>query len=348
MKRSWLVLGALCVAGFLLWRLQIALIPVLVALFLAYLLDPLVTRMAPPRGRVPRFWGSLVCLLGVLLFVAGVGLIVVPLLVHQISLLAERLPDLGMRLENEIVPWLERTTGVTLPKTFAEVAARGRAFIESRGVAGQLAGSLGTAFTVVFYVVLAPVLAFMFLEKFPAVREFGLSLVPRPHRDLVVDVGSEIDRAVSGWIRGQIVVMIFQSVCYVVVLSLLRVDYGLLIGLLAGLLAFVPYVGVGVGLLLAVLACLIDYRGGGQLIGVLCLFAAVPLLDGLLVTPRVVGERTGLGPVGVILALLFCGELFGLAGVLLAVPLAATAVIIGRRLLHAWRQSDLYRGEAPS
>lgn len=346
MRRSWLVLGALCAAGFLVWRLQVALIPVLVALFLAYLLDPLVTRMAPPRGRVPRFWGALGCLLGVLLFVAGVGLIVVPLLVHQISLLGEQLPDLLARFESEAVPWVERTLQVTLPTTFAEFATRAREFLKARNVAGQLAGSLGAVFVGLFYVVLAPVLAVMFLEKYPTLREFGLGLVPRPHRQLVTEVGTEIDRAVSGWIRGQIIVMIFQSVCYVVGLTLLGVDYGLLIGLLAGVLAFVPYVGVGVGLLLALLACLIDYRGGGQVIGVVCLFAAVPLVDGLFVTPRVVGDRTGLGPVGVILALLFCGELFGLAGVLLAVPLAATAVIIGRRALHAYRESHLYRGEA--
>jgi len=338
------VLGALCAAGFLLWRLQVALIPVLVALFLAYLLDPLVTRMAPPRGRIPRFWGSLACLLGVLLFIAGVVLIVVPLLVHQVSLLGEQLPDLAVRFESEIVPWFEHTLHVTLPNTFAEIAARVREFLKARNVAGHLAGSVGPAFVGLFYIVLAPVLAFMFLEKFPALREFGLGLVPRPHRELVTDVGTEINRAVSGWIRGQIIVMIFQSVCYVVGLTLLGVDYGLLIGLLAGVLAFVPYVGVGVGLLLSLLACFIDFRGGGQVIGVVSLFAAVPLLDGLVVTPRVVGDRTGLGPVGVILALLLCGELFGLAGVLLAVPLAATAVIIGRRALHAYRASKLYQG----
>jgi predicted PurR-regulated permease PerM len=343
MKRSWIAVGALLLGGFLVWRLQVALVPVLAALFLAYLLDPLVARMAPPRGHVPRFWGSLLCVVGLLVFVVGIALIVVPLLVHQISALGERLPELVVRFENELVPWVERTLHLRMPKTFAEVAARGRALVPFTDFAG-VAGGVGSVLGGLFYVVLVPVLAFMFLERFPAVRAFGIGLVPQRHRTLVSDVAGEIDRAVSGWIRGQIIVMIFQGVCYVVGLTLLGVDYGLLIGLVAGLLAFVPYVGVGVGLLLALLACAVDYRSLGQVLGVASLFAAVPLVDSLLVTPRVVGERTGLGPLGVILALLLCGELFGIAGVLLAVPLAATAMILGRRAFHAYRESRFYRG----
>ena len=346
MRRSWLALGGVLLAGFLVWRLQIALIPVLVALFFAYLLDPLASRMAPPRGRIPRFWASLICLFGVLVFVAGVTLIVVPLLVHQISLLRERLPELIVRFENEVVPRIEAVLHVSLPKNLAEVTERSRDLVPLGDVAGTLLGSASLALLLLFYVVLVPVLAFMFLTKFPELRAFGLALVPGPHRTLVADVAGEIDRAISGWIRGQIIVMFFQAVCYVVGLTLLGVDFGVLIGLLAGLLAFVPYVGVGVGLLLALLACAVDYQGSSQIIGVAVLFAAVPVLDSLVVTPRVVGERTGLGTVGVILALLFCGELFGMAGVLLAVPLAATAVILGRRALTAYRASKLYRGDS--
>jgi predicted PurR-regulated permease PerM len=170
-------------------------------------------------------------------------------------------------------------------------------------------------------------------------------LIPRRYLEWVRETARDIDRALSAWIRGQVTVMGTQALLYAVGLSIVGIKMAVLIGVLTGMLAFIPYVGVVIGLTLALLVTVLEYSGPGQLIGVVVVFGSVQALDGLFLTPYLVGGRVGLGAVGVLLALMLGGNLFGFVGVLLAVPTAAALVVVLRRVLATYKGSHFYRRE---
>jgi predicted PurR-regulated permease PerM len=159
----------------------------------------------------------------------------------------------------------------------------------------------------------------------------------------VFDTLREIDAMVSGYVRGQVIAIVILSALYAIGLYATGLRLAVPIGVLTGCLAFVPYVGFSTGLFLAVLMSIIDWHGGAFVLQVMAVMLSVQVLDGLFITPRVVGRSVGLGPVEVLLAMAAAGTLFGFVGVLLAVPIGATAKIVIRRMVMAYRRSDFYR-----
>jgi len=192
--------------------------------------------------------------------------------------------------------------------------------------------------------VMVPVFAAYLLYDFDRIIEGARDLVPTRYRDLVVDIARDVDGILGEFIRGQLIVMIILAVLYSLAYLVLGVRLAVLIGVVAGLLSFIPYLGGGVALVLAVVMTLVYWTGWGQLIAVVVAYSIIQLLEGFVITPRVVGDKVGLSAVWVLFALLVGGELFGFMGVLLALPAAAVVKIFVGRGLDWYRASELFLG----
>jgi predicted PurR-regulated permease PerM len=224
-----------------------------------------------------------------------------------------------------------------------------------RGAAGQISETLGSAllgvaglFRYLIAVLLVPIFAVSFLIDMPELMGSVRRMVPPRWRPVARDIVHDIYVALGGWLRGQLTVMVIQAALYSIGLSISGVPLAILIGCTAGFLAFVPYVGVAIGLLAALLISLLEVssRGAAPLIGVLVTFGAVQLLDAVVITPRAVGGRIGLSAVGVIFSLSLGGTLLGYGGLLLAVPFAAVLKALLPRLIAYYTETAFYRGTA--
>jgi predicted PurR-regulated permease PerM len=213
-------------------------------------------------------------------------------------------------------------------------------------VVGGTFKSALTLLRIVLNIVLVPVFAFYLLRDFDKILEGLRKLVPERRRTFVIDVARDIDRVLSAWFRGQLTVMFIDGALYMIGLSILGVPMGVAIGALAGLLAFIPVVGVLTSLALALFVTLLEFQGWGQVIGVVALFAAVPTIEMTVVVPRVIGGRVGLGPVAVIVSLLLGAELLGFIGILLAVPTAAVINVLLGRIRSAYEGSAFFTRES--
>lgn len=325
--------------------------PVAAALVLAYLLDPVVSAM-DRRLRLPRWAGTLLLFVLTVLVVALGILLLAPVLVHEINAFREAVPGYVDKISDTLIPWAERTFNLNVPDNFRDLYERWGS--DARNVATKVLGPLGgvagkvvkrTAgvFSTIASLGLVPVFTFYFLPNFPQLIAGGRELIPYRYRPWVDDTAAEIDRALASWIRGQITVIICLATLYAVGLSIVGIKMAVLIGLLTGFLAFIPYVGFVIGLAFALLVCMLEYHGPGQLVGVGIVYGSVQMLDGVFLTPRIVGDKAGIGPVGVLLALMLGGHLFGFVGVLLAVPVAAASAVVIKRMLAAYRQSLFFR-----
>jgi predicted PurR-regulated permease PerM len=204
-----------------------------------------------------------------------------------------------------------------------------------------LIGTIGT-------VVMVPVFAFYFLHEFDRVMALGRDLLPLGIRADVVSMATQVDRVLGDFVRGQLTVMGIMTSLYAVGYMLIGVPLAVPIGLLAGFLTFVPYVGSAVALVFGLLMVLLHFSGIGKLLAVVGVYVAIQTLDGLVITPRVVGGKLGLSPVWVLFALTAFGQLFGFLGVMLALPASAVVKVFVVEGLNRYRGSSLYLGDEPS
>ncbi len=341
-----LVLGILFL---LIAELKEVLTPVVAALILSYLLDPLVSKMEA-RFRLPRWLGAMLLFLLALVVVCAVVLLIVPVIVREIHSLAEAFPNYMLKIRQAVVPWVERKFKVTIPGSLSELADKfgadfntlvAKALAPIGSMAGRVAGGAATVLSSLGTLLLIPIFTFYFLLRFPTILRRAEELIPRRYLCWVRETAREVDRVLAVWIRGQMTVMTILALYYAVGLSIAGIKLAVLIGVLTGLLSFIPYVGVVVGLTLAMLVSFLEYQGLGQIIGVASVFALAQLLEGLALSPVLVGEKVGLGPLGVLLALMLGGHLIGFIGILLAVPIAAALVVVLKRAILAYK-STLY------
>lgn len=339
------VLGAV---GWLLVRLQGVLTPVFFALFIAYLLDPAVD-VLEGRG-LPRAAGIAVLLAGFLLGLFAVLLLVVPGVVREVGAFSAELPARAEKAAASLAAWLE-ARDLPVPRTLDElVAAVGadpgslaeRAAAPVATAFAWLAGGTASLVGTLTASLLVPVFAFYLLHDFDHITAVVRELLPHGVRKPVVAFAQQADEVIGHFIRGQLLVMAMLAVLYGVAYSLLGVRLALAIGLVGGLVSFIPYLGGALALGLAILMVLLHWQGWGQLVGVLVAYGAIQTLEGFYVTPKIVGDRVGLPAVWVLLALLAFGELFGFLGVLLAVPAAAVVKILVMSGLERYRRSELY------
>ncbi|GBL47463.1 putative permease often clustered with de novo purine synthesis [Sulfuriferula multivorans] len=339
------ILAAVLVTGGLLYLLSPILTPFLLAAILAYICHPLadrLERMKLPRGAAA---GIVIIVLGLVFFL--LALILLPMIQTETSHFIASLPRYVDWLQNSAAPWLQEHLGVTLPdaeglKQLLSDHLQGAGSAAGSAAVWLKTGTLGIV-SLVANLVLIPVVFFYLLRDWDVMIDWADGLVPRRWHSKVRQLATEIDAVLSEFLRGQLSVMLIMAVFYTTGLWIAGLDYALPIGILAGLLVFVPYMGAISGMALATLAGLVQFSSLSGMIPVWVVFGIGQLVEGYVVVPRLVGERIGLHPVMVIFALLAFGEVFGFFGVLLALPISAMLLVALRHIRAAYQHSSLYQ-----
>ena len=345
---------AIAVGAFwLLWLLSPILTPFAVAALLGWLGDPWVDRLQL-AGRSRNTAVILVFTLMALLL-ALVLIILLPLLESQLTTLVESLPRYQAWFTDVAVPWVERRSGLALAGwlDLDHMIELVRSNWESAGgvaatVLGYLSRSGFALIGMLTNLVLIPVITFFFLRDWDLIVGRVASMVPRDHIDTVSRLAKESSEVLGGFLRGQFLVMVILGVMYGIGLWAVGLDLGILIGIIAGLLTFVPYLGPASGVVLGVLAALMQYGDWKHIAGVLAVFGVGQLIESYWLTPKLVGDRIGLHPVAVVFAVLAGGQLFGFLGMLLALPMAAVVNVLLRYAHERYTASHLYAGERPT
>jgi len=346
-RLQWAALAlAVC---WLVWLLAPILTPFVFALILAWLGDPLVDRLER-AGRSRNVAVALVFTAMALIVLAGL-LILVPLLERQIETLIASWPHYRDWFMLTALPWVEQRLGIELTDwlDFGHISQLVRENWDRAGgiaatVLGYLSRSGFAVIGVVANVALLPVITFFFLRDWDLLVERVASLIPRDHLDIVSRLARESSDVLSAFLRGQFLVMLVLGVMYGLGLWAVGLDLGILIGLIAGLLTFVPYLGPASGIILGVVAALVQYGDWQHVAGVLVVFGIGQVIESYVLTPKLVGDRIGLHPVAVIFAVLAGGQLFGFLGMLLALPVAAVVNVLLRYAQERYRHSRLYVG----
>jgi predicted PurR-regulated permease PerM len=335
-------------AGFLVWLLSPILAPFLFAAILAYICNPLVERLT--RRRLPRPAAVLLVLLAALAALVGLLLVVLPVFTKESRLLMEKLPGFIAWFNEYAAPWLKARLDLELQLDAESARQLAREMLaENEDVLKQLAGSLKVGGLVLLAVVanllLVPVVLFYLLRDWNLLVGRIDQLVPRRVHGKVQSMAGEIDSVLAEWLRGQLLVVAIMSAYYVAALWFAGLEFALPIGIVTGLAVIVPYVGIVFCLALATVAALLDSGGLPALLWVWLAIGVGQALEGMLVTPKVVGERIGLHPVAVIFALLAFGQVFGFFGVLLALPASAALLVGLRHLRSAYLAGPMYGGK---
>lgn len=344
-SNKWLILISVLLFGFLLYQLSGVLMPFFVAALLAYLGDPLVDRLE--ARRLSRTV-SVVIVFSVLFLVAIAALLIfVPLLSVQLASLFEKLPGYIDKLQNNIEPVMQ-SLGLSKDMINLETLKNGLKdyWSEAGKVAGDVFGYVSRSgmalLTFITNLVLIPVLTFYLLRDWDLLVARIRELLPRRHADKITALSLECDDMLAGFLRGQLLVMLALSIMYSIGLSLIGLDLALLIGVIAGIVSFVPYLGLLVGIVLAGLAAYLQFQEWLPVLLVIGVFSFAQMIEGMVLTPRFVGERIGLHPVAVIFAVMAGGTLFGFIGVLLALPVAAVVMVLLRHGHDRYLNSQLY------
>lgn len=342
-------LGVALLVSALLWLLAPVLAPFIAAAVLAYALHPLVRRLAGAQGGAWRLALAVVAVeLLALAALLGLLLLLVPVLVREWPLLRQQLPGLLDRLDAGLQPVLANL-GVSVSLDLQDLKAQLREWLSANREdwMAPLLASLkvggSAALTVAGYLVLVPVVLFFLLHDWERLLARVFELVPPRWRASVDGFAQECDAVLGEYLRGQFLVMLALAAYYSAGLALFGLDLALPIGVFTGLAVFVPYLGFGLGLALALLAALLQFAPGQALLAVAVVYGLGQLIESFVLTPRLVGERIGLHPLAVIFALMAFGQLFGFVGVLMALPASAVLLVALRRVRQGYMDSGLYR-----
>jgi predicted PurR-regulated permease PerM len=339
---------ALAVAALaLLWLLGPVLTPFVVAAVLAYALHPLAEWLAG-RG-VPRLIAVVLVEVVAIVALLALVLLVIPVIAKELPLLREQIPLLAERANKTLVPWLAQF-GIHVSLDAASIKAfvlkavdanlddwMSTVLSSARIGGSMLLALVGTAF-------LMPVVLFYLLADWPNLVQRAQALIPPRLRASVLGFFDECDAVLGQYLRGQLMVMGVLAVYYSIALAIAGFDLALPVGVFTGLAIFIPYLGFGLGLALALLAGVLQFGSWYGVVAVAAIYGVGQVAESLFLTPRLVGERIGLNPLAVIFALLAFGHLFGFIGVLIALPVSALLLVALRRAREGYLASRLYQG----
>ena len=349
-SRRWQMLAIIVAISLLVWLLAPVLMPFAVAAMLAYLSDPLADRLE--RLGLGRALAVSIVFVLLILVIAAALLLLVPLIARQIENLVQNFPYYVEWGKTKAVPWLQAKLHLD-PQAFDtdRLVEQIKQHIGSIGtVLGTLSRSGLGVVAWLTNVVLIPVVWFYLLRDWDRLVAWIDRMLPRSIEPTIAHLARESDMVLGAFVRGQLLVMLALAIYYGVALTLIGISVGPLIGMVAGLLSFVPYLGFITGFGAAIIASLVQHGDWTHLMMVVGVFIVGQLLEGYVLVPRLVGEKIGLHPVAVIFAVLAGGYLFGFLGVLLALPAASVILVLLRYLAQRYRQSDLYteKGEPDS
>ena len=345
----WLLFAAIFVAAYMLRQV---LFPFLVAFIAAYLLDPPLDWLE--RKKLDRGIASallLICMFGLVI----VGLLLLyPVLERQLLAAMELLPGYMEKAEKLLAPYVERLSSMSNEEA-KELVRKGAERMGSLPLAilkylynvvvSSFTGVTGMV-TALFDMIVIPVAAFYFMRDIDGMKDDMEKMIPPRHRPKLREVGSEMNKTLSAFLRGQITVSLILAVLYSLGLFLLEIPMGLFVGLLTGFANMVPYLPLLVGLLPSLVLCWFEFGFDWHMVGILGLFAGVQLLEGFFITPKIMGKSIGLHPVAIMVALLLFGSLFGIVGLIVAVPAAALVGVLWRHFNKYYKESPYYNQPA--
>ena len=327
-----------------LWLLGDILLPFVLGAAIAYLLDPIVDRLE--RLGTGRVLGTILILMAAFFVLFFIFLLLIPLVIDQFRLLAAAAPDLVTSVQALVLNQIASISpeSEALNSTVSNLSTMAQ---EKLGIIfGSVMASAISLIDVIMLMVITPVVAVYLLVDWDRILEKINELLPLDHASVVRSLASEIDSTLSAFVRGMIAVCLVLGIYYATALSLIGLEFGLIIGFIAGLVSFIPYVGALLGGVLAIGLALIQFWGDFELVAlVVGVFIIGQILEGNILPPKLVGNSVGLHPVSLILALSLFGAFFGFIGLLLAVPLAASAGVILRFFIKKYKMSRLFLGE---
>lgn len=348
-SNKWLIMVGVAAGAVLLYLLTPVLTPFLTAALLAYLGDPLVDKLE--ARKVPRTGAVVLVFLVIFSVVITIPLVLLPLIEQQITSLIQHLPGYIDWFQTRVVPVLSETFNID-SAAWNAAALKGAVagnWQQVGGIATRIVQAISqSSLTIVAWLanlVLIPVVTFYLLRDWDILVARVHELLPRQHEPVIARLAVQSDEVLGSFVRGQMLVMLALGTVYSIGLWIVGLDLALLIGMIAGLVSFVPYLGFIVGIVLAGIATLMQLHDVMQLIPVLIVFGIGQALEGMLLTPLLVGDKIGLHPVAVIFAVMAGGQLFGFVGILLALPVAAVIMVLLRYVHERYTTSSLY-GEA--
>jgi predicted PurR-regulated permease PerM len=331
----------------LFWFLKPVLLPFLIGMAVAYFLNPVVNYFE--RHQIPRWLSALGVLLSFGVIVGGILTFIWPLLSTQIGALVNAAPGYIEKFRSHYIPWVENWLTRFEPEDVEKL----------RGAAGQSVGQAADWFgnllkkivtsgfalvDLIAVMIITPVVAFYLLRDWPKLTRNVDSLIPMRYYTVVQQQLAEIDTTLSGFIRGQALVCVALGCLYSIGLTAVGLEYGAAIGITAGVLSFIPYVGTAFGWVTSLILAFVQFDGDWTHIGmVISVFLVGHVMEAYVLTPRLVGHRVGLHPVWILFALLAGAKLMGFVGVLIAVPTAAVLGVLIRFAVRQYRMSPVYK-----
>ena len=352
-SQKWMLLSIGLIIGWLFYLLSPILTPFLVAAFLGYLGDPLVDRLEE-RKLSRTLSVTIVFVIFSATFLVMLVLLI-PLLENQIAALSRKLPEFIDFIQQKMLPYILSLSHID-PEQGLDLSGVKIAMQENwqsiGGLAGQVVNSVSQSSLMVIAwlsnLVLIPVIAFYFMRDWDILVAKIDHLIPRHIEPLVARLVKESDEVLAAFLRGQLLVMACLGVIYSVGLWIAGLELALLVGLLAGMVSFVPYLGFIVGILAALIASLMQLQDLTLFVPIAIVFGIGQLIESMLLTPLLVGDRIGLHPVAVIFAIMVGGQLFGFVGVLIALPVSAVVMVLLRYLYQTYVSSGLYDIKPPA
>ena len=345
-SQRWMLFCTLIVVGVMVYLLQPILTPFLIGALLGYMGDPIADRLEH-KGLSRTM--SVVVVFGVFLsLMLTILVIVVPLLARQTVSFVHSIPETLAWIQGVILPWLQ--VNFSLDVEFFEVEKLKSTVLDhwqnASGFVTQLIKKMTASsiamITTAANIMIIPVVTFYLLRDWDVMVAHIQDSLPKNVAPTIVKLTKESDEVLGAFLKGQLSVMAALGVIYAIGLSLVGLQFALLIGVVAGLASIVPYLGPIIGIVVAGVAVLIQFPDAWHIFGVAAVFGVGQLLEGMWLTPWLVGDRIGLHPVAVIFAIMAGGQLFGFVGILLALPVASVLMVIFRHLHQSYKESDLY------
>lgn len=345
-SQKWLVFIFLAAMAWLTYLLSSVLMPFVISAMFAYLGDPLTDKLE--TWRLSRNQAVTLVFVVIFLLVFSFLLLVIPGLETQIGRLISNLPSYVEWLNSRVIPGLEKFLDIkigTIDMSKMTGILKSH-WQKAGGIAASVMASVSHSGGVIFdwamNLILIPVVTFYLLRDWDILLAKILDLLPRRATPLVQKLAQEVDSVLSAFFRGQLLVMLALGAIYTVGLWLTGLDLALVIGMASGIVSFVPYLGAFVGIFLASLAAFLQFHDVIYLVPVAVVFGVGQSLEGMVLTPLLVGDKIGLHPVAVIFAVLAGGQLFGFLGILLALPVASIIMVFLRHIHDIYRDSDFY------
>ncbi len=348
-SNRWYFLAVFLLLGIFIYLLAPILTPFAISALIAYLFDPFADKLE--SWKLSRTLSVVIVFIVMTIIVFLILLVLIPTLEYQISNLISNLPKYFQYLSDNVTPWLREKFGLqTDIFNFSELTDLLKAhWNEAGGIAKNIVASLSKSSMVVvnwmMNIVLIPVVTFYLLRDWDILTARVGELIPRPVYPTINKLVTESNSVLSAFLRGQFSVMLALGVIYSIGLMIIGLDLSLLIGMGAGIVSFIPYLGAITGMVVGAITAFVQFGDPTYVVYVLIVFGVGQLLEGMVLTPWLVGDKIGLHPVAVIFAVLAGGQLFGFVGILLGLPIAAVVMVLLRFAHQNYMQSKMYGDE---